>query len=751
MYQSVRSVLLTLVFLSLLDGASGQNIVLHDPPRRYVPEKPPTRQEMERVDALHQYVHGLVCETEDRLDDALKAFEESARLDSEAPAAFKAQVPILIAMDRLSDALKVSRQVVALDPGDYSSWYVTAKLHKTMVKYPEAIAALESGLKSDQLKKHPEAAQQLYFELGSLYENTDKYGLAADAFAKAAAILEHPDLIMDKGPFPRELIEGRAAETYEKISQLYRKAKQFDQAITALKKAQKHAPERAARISFHLAELSLEKGDHQLALNHVDAYLRTQPLGLEAYQMKIELLHKLKQTQGLVPWLEEAAQRDRHNSGLQLMLAKQYAQARQTAKAEKLYKKLAEDTPSAELYRGLFQLYKERGRVGMAEILTLVNGALDKAGNEDVATLSNQTHARAMLGAVREDGDLAKELVHIAFREIDKHKLRFNTLYFLAMLAERHHKNEEAERFYRDCLAVAKTKPMPASEYLIYRGYVNALSRLRKHELCVQVCQEGLKTATATPAAFFHEGLARAHAELRRYDEALRWADRGIAQGGEERLGFKLLRIHILTMAERYDEAETECKAMLKAHDLPSEAIRIRTMLSHVYSSAKQQVRAEEQLHIILKIDPDNARINNDLGYLWADHGKNLEIAEGMIRKAIELDRAQRRRSPNFSADSDKDNAAYVDSLGWVLFRKGQIEEARKELERAASLDDGDDPVIYDHLGDVYNRLRMRQEASRAWQRALELYDNGPRSKDEDRVKDIRRKINQVKEEVGGR
>ena len=90
-------------------------------------------------------------------------------------------------------------------------------------------------------------------------------------------------------------------------------------------------------------------------------------------------------------------------------------------------------------------------------------------------------------------------------------------------------------------------------------------------------------------------------------------------------------------------------------------------------------------------------------------------------------------------------------TVGWVLFRRGRIDEARKELERATTLEGGDDPVIHDHLGDVYSRLKMRLEATRAWQRALELYNQGVRGKDNERVRDIRHKIDQAKQEIGGR
>ncbi len=116
-----------------------------------------------------------------------------------------------------------------------------------------------------------------------------------------------------------------------------------------------------------------------------------------------------------------------------------------------------------------------------------------------------------------------------------------------------------------------------------------------------------------------------------------------------------------------------------------------------------------------------------------------------MIRLALESDRRQRRSGPSVSTDADKDNAAFVDSLGWVLFRRGQFENARKELERAAVLDGGEDPVIYDHLGDVYYRMEMRPEAARAWQRSLDLYDQGNRRKDDERLRDLRRKLGMVK------
>ena len=68
---------------------------------------------------------------------------------------------------------------------------------------------------------------------------------------------------------------------------------------------------------------------------------------------------------------------------------------------------------------------------------------------------------------------------------------------------------------------------------------------------------------------------------------------------------------------------------------------------------------------------------------------------------------------------SDADNAAYIDSLGWIYFKKGLFDQAVKYLERAVRI--LEDPVIYDHLGDAYSVKGMYAEAIDKWERSLEL------------------------------
>ena len=143
------------------------------------------------------------AESEDRLDDALKAFEEAARLDPEAPAPLKAQVPILLAPDRMDDALAACKKVVALDPGDYATWYVQAKLHQDdgqlSAKPSRRWKAPEIGIAQGSSG----SGAAVLFRAGRPAREHEAIRPAADAFNKAAAILEHPDRIMEKGHVPR--------------------------------------------------------------------------------------------------------------------------------------------------------------------------------------------------------------------------------------------------------------------------------------------------------------------------------------------------------------------------------------------------------------------------------------------------------------------------------------------------------------------------------------------------------------------
>src|SRR5262249_26359023 len=160
--------------------------------------------------------------------------------------------------------------------------------------------------------------------------------------------------------------------------------------------------------------------------------------------------------------------------------------------------------------------------------------------------------------------------------------------------------------------------------------------------------------------------------------------------------------------------------------------------LSGILVELKQIDKAADHLKALLEKDPDNPTYNNDLGYIWADHDMNLTESEKMIRKALEKDREQQRKA-NPDAKDVKDNAAYLDSLGWVLFKQKKYKEAKPYLEQAAKDEDGQHIEILDHLGEVNLALGEKAAAVAAWKKGLEVA--GPSKREQDRKAEVEKKI----------
>jgi tetratricopeptide (TPR) repeat protein len=103
-------------------------------------------------------------------------------------------------------------------------------------------------------------------------------------------------------------------------------------------------------------------------------------------------------------------------------------------------------------------------------------------------------------------------------------------------------------------------------------------------------------------------------------------------------------------------------------------------------------------------VQPDSAPILNYLGYMNADRGVRVEEALAFLEKAVSL---------------DPENGAYLDSLGWALYRLDRLERAEEQLRKAVSKI-GTNGVVLDHLGDVLKRRGAVREALDYWRRALE-------------------------------
>lgn len=120
-----------------------------------------------------------------------------------------------------------------------------------------------------------------------------------------------------------------------------------------------------------------------------------------------------------------------------------------------------------------------------------------------------------------------------------------------------------------------------------------------------------------------------------------------------------------------------------------------------------QPEQAEQDLETILTIEPENANALNALGYVLANKPERTQDALSYLQKALEL-------SP--------DNPAFMDSMAWVLFRNGKLQDSMSLLKDAYAI--SNDSEIAAHLGEVLWSSGKKTQAKKIWQKALKNTPN---------------------------
>ena len=707
--------------------------------------------EEKQRDAEILFALGVMRQRGDRWLEAVKFLEEAAQLEPDCPAADRALITLYLALAREDDALDACRRVLKRDPRDSETAYELAKLLKADGRVVEAIESLLQGVKSNRADKRPD---RHYFMLTDLAELQEKQGDNAGAIVSYRALAQH--LIEERAwlvggeTLTAEAHAIATARAFEKVGHAHLKEKRFAEAVRAFQESRdflaRHSDpqiqSKAVRLNWNMAQASMAQAKWDEASWFFDAYLEQRPADPEPYEQQMDVLRKRGRDADVLPMLKKHAERSPDVLAIQLLYGKELARdAKNFAAAEALYRKLATRFAHADIYRGLFKVYQSADK--MVDVLDLFDSMLvTVTSKEDIGADVREAareRGRLMLQVLRGEPGIVNALLPVALDELRGQRHRKNeTWQFLASLAGRTHQLDKAEIFFRRCL----TQTPDLHEASVYAGLLEVLWRQHKYDAVITLCRDALdgpRKAEATNILLFRRSLAQALSETDKPDLALREIDEAIKLSTEAGKVFERCRkAHILARAERYKEAIAECEELLKDVVAAAEIKQVRNTLSGVYQLKGDHVKSEEQLLKILEDDPNDPGANNNLGYQWADRNQRLEEAEKMIRRALEVDHIQRRDDP----EEDPENAAYLDSLGWVLFRKGKLTEARELLEKSAAMYQGaEDPTVWDHLGDVYFKLELTDKAKEVWTKAVKLYDHDRRGQKEGRQEEARRKL----------
>ncbi|MDR1648210.1 MAG: tetratricopeptide repeat protein [Zoogloeaceae bacterium] len=192
--------------------------------------------------------------------------------------------------------------------------------------------------------------------------------------------------------------------------------------------------------------------------------------------------------------------------------------------------------------------------------------------------------------------------------------------------------------------------------------------------------------------------LAQNLAQAGKVEEAVAFLRNSHAQTAPDKIRLTLLEAQLLNDAARHAEAYATLEAALQETPEVSELLYDAALTAE--RSGKPEVM-ETHLKKLIELEPENAHAYNALGYSLADRNLRLPEAHALIARAVQL------------APGDP---FIMDSLGWVLYRQGKLEEAQKTLQQAYQIKP--DPEIAAHLGEVRWVQGDREAARRIWQKA---------------------------------
>jgi tetratricopeptide (TPR) repeat protein len=445
-------------------------------------------------------------------------------------------------------------------------------------------------------------------------------------------------------------------------------AKRADEAVDLLARAAA-LPQAGGKVHAWLAIAYGAQGKVDLAIRADWAAIRREPLLLMAYQHLALLQQESRRPQDALRVLDEAAGQPIGNAAFFLGAAELYGQ----------YVRLHPDEASTVKPRIVKALDRAADLrppdLGQCQRLAdsyKLMAEWDKAEALYLELLKrhpNPAYMHELLADLYlragKTTRAAEELKAIT-RENPSHE---QASFFLGTIAFRENQYAEAEELFERTLLL---RPEFEPAYFELAGVKLSL---KKPDEALQVIDKARSRFQKTFATEFYAGLA--HSQAKRYDAA----------------------VQCLTEAE-----------VIAAASAPE---RLTHLLYFQLGAACERrgdyTQAEKHFRKCLELSPNFDEALNYLGYMWADRGENLEEARQFIERALQ---------------ADPDNGAYLDSLGWVLFKLKQPREALGWLLQAVAKTEEADATLFEHLGDVHAELKEWDKARTAWQKSLDVEPN---------------------------
>jgi len=470
----------------------------------------------------------------------------------------------------------------------------------------------------------------------------------------------------------------------------------YEEALAAYSRSLQLDPGGNPQLAVRIAHDYAKRGDVANGIDVLKDLAKARPGEPLAYlNLAYFYLKQLKKPELAVKYAEQAVEVDPKNfTGYQTlfevyMALKQKKEAESTLiKAEKL------DSNDPNFWLSLadlaIELYSNNQENFPAQRVADVEPLLKKAAGYAV----NDGNIYAKIADDYVLIDQVASAIPFYLRTLELNKDNADVRYKLAQSFLKTGQRDQAIRSLEEML---RANPLKFEIYeFLARLYEEAGNKAR----ALANYEQALLLAPNQPENYLHT--AGVELELKQYERAISTLEEARRRFPIPQITYSLAIA--LSTAKRFSEALPIFEAALQEELLDGS-------FYFNYGATAEQAGLVEKAATLLKksieLDPSKAaQAYNYLGYMWVDRNINLDEAGSMIKKALEI---------------DPENGAYLDSLGWFYFKKGDFSRAITELLHAADLIDPPDPVVYEHIGDTYRSLGDGPQALNFWQKALTL------------------------------
>lgn len=490
-------------------------------------------------------------------------------------------------------------------------------------------------------------------------------------------------------------LDPKDPESFSMLARLYR-ASHDEAAAEAAYRKLLEIDSTSEEALTGLAAVYSDKGDLKNAIGMLKRAVEKDPnprtLGAlaEFYEQTRDFVHAadaLKQAIGLTA----------ENENLRRAYARDLFEAGRLDESIAVYKELATENPKeAEFQVRLTDLYTRKkdftaARVALAAAKKLNNSIEIRSEEADILDAEEKapqaiTFLTGLLAETKKD----------TYPDAEK-QTRIALLERLAQLQRKGNKNTDAVASYRQ-IAEMDSALTPKVEFMVIDTYVRARDYKQAKPLSDVATK---KFPTDRTLALQHVELL---SEMGQVDAAVKEIS-ALPNAGKDR-EIQLAIAQFYERAKRFDDEKRVLDQLETAAATEEEKMPMVFMRGAMYERMKNFDAAEGEFRKVLGKDENNAQALNYLGYMLADRGVRLDEAQKMISKAL---------------DTDPENGAYLDSLGWVYYKQNQLDKAVEKLQLALDRA-GSDPAIHDHLGDVYFKQGKVKDAIQQWESSLVEY-----------------------------